>query len=255
MAQRPLFLTQQAQYAQVSLLKPAPFCKLFTYLGSTNKFATPHLFSYLTLTTLFSPSFLLTQFLWQICLLSPPVLSDHNESPDIRFSRGTTQLMSWPDGERYSCTLQSPVVSSPLVSHIHSYLFSGTGDALSHLNFSTHRFPRYPPRNSCSLVTLAMFPLVYAAISRNGRIENPSSSIWGHPSQDISHLILHCPATDSLHQSLFINSRLFTTSGPGSGELTGSMVFHHVPIPPKGSNSNKNNNNKRSAGVFKFPQT
>ena len=33
-------------------------------------------------------------------LLSPPVLSYYNGSPDTRFSRGTTRLMSWPDGER-----------------------------------------------------------------------------------------------------------------------------------------------------------
>ena len=37
---RPLFPFQQAQYAHVSLLKPAPFCTLFAGLGSTNKSAT-----------------------------------------------------------------------------------------------------------------------------------------------------------------------------------------------------------------------
>ena len=46
---RPLFPFQQAQYVQVSLLKPAPFCKLFAGLGSTNKSATSLLFSYVTL--------------------------------------------------------------------------------------------------------------------------------------------------------------------------------------------------------------
>ena len=39
-ALRPLFPFQQAQYAQVSLLKPAPFCTLFAGLGSTNKSVT-----------------------------------------------------------------------------------------------------------------------------------------------------------------------------------------------------------------------
>ena len=34
------------------------------------------------------------------CLLSPPVLSDYNGSPDTRFSRVMTPLMSWPYGER-----------------------------------------------------------------------------------------------------------------------------------------------------------
>ena len=45
------------------------------------------------------------------CFLSPHVLSGYNGFPDTRFSRGTTRLMSWPDGERYSCTQQSLVVS------------------------------------------------------------------------------------------------------------------------------------------------
>ena len=39
---------------------------------------------------------------------------------------------------------------------------------------------------------------------------------------------------------------LFTTSGPGPGELPGfwgSMVFRHAPIPRKESGNNNNNNN------------
>ena len=39
-ALRPFFPFQLAQYAQVFPLKPAPFCKLFAGLGSTNKTAT-----------------------------------------------------------------------------------------------------------------------------------------------------------------------------------------------------------------------
>ena len=38
-ALRPLFPFRQAQYAQVFLLKPAPFCTLYAGLGSTNKSA------------------------------------------------------------------------------------------------------------------------------------------------------------------------------------------------------------------------
>ena len=45
-------------------------------------------------------------------------------------------------------------------------------------------------------------------LSRIGRTENASCSACGHSSQeDISHLILHCPATDSLCRSLFGDSR------------------------------------------------
>ena len=49
-APRPLFPSQQVQYAQASLIKPAPLCKLFAGFGSTNKSTTSLLFSfYLTL--------------------------------------------------------------------------------------------------------------------------------------------------------------------------------------------------------------
>ena len=56
---------------------------------------------------------------------SPPVLSDYNGSPDTRFSRGTTRLMSWPDGERYLPPLQ-PLVVSLLLSLESTLLFSRT---------------------------------------------------------------------------------------------------------------------------------
>ena len=48
--------------------------------------------------------------------------------------------------------------------------------------------------------------LLGSYLSRIGRIENPSCSACGHSSQDTSHLILHCPATDSLRRSLFGDS-------------------------------------------------
>ena len=64
---RPLFYFQQTQYAQVFLLKPAPFCKLSVDLGSTNNSTTSLLVffdSRSALTTLSSaPSFLLPQSL------------------------------------------------------------------------------------------------------------------------------------------------------------------------------------------------
>ena len=66
-ASRPPFFSQQAHYAQVFPLKPAPFRKLFAGLSSTNKFAISLLLlsdSRSVLATLFSPpSFLLPQSL------------------------------------------------------------------------------------------------------------------------------------------------------------------------------------------------
>ena len=148
-ALRPLFPFQQAQYAQVFLLKSAPFCTLFAGLGSTNKSAISFLFSfYLTLALSSPPCFLLhISFYLNVsgrsgrnCLLSSPVSSGYNGFPDTRFSLGTTRLMSWPNGERYLRPLLSLVVSLVL-SLISTFVFSRTGGVLSHRNSSAHRFP------------------------------------------------------------------------------------------------------------------
>ena len=104
-----------------------------------------------------------------------------------------------------------------LLSLVSTLLFSRTGGVLSHRSILTHRFPRFPPRNLCSLVMLAVSSLsrlrcnghsllLGSYLSRIGRIENASCSACGHSSQDISHLILHCPATDSLRRLLFGDS-------------------------------------------------
>ena len=122
-ALRPLFPFRQAQYGQVFLLKPAPFCTLFAGLGSTNKFAIFLLFfSCLTLVLSSPPCPLLhLSFYLKLCgrsgrncLPSPPVLSSYNGSPDTRFCQGMPRLMSLPDGERYLRPSQSLVVSVPL---------------------------------------------------------------------------------------------------------------------------------------------
>ena len=68
------------------------------------------------------------------------MLSGYIGSPDTRFFRGTTLLICCPDRERYSCPLQSLVVSL-LLSIVSTLVFSRTGGVLSHLNSSTHRFP------------------------------------------------------------------------------------------------------------------
>ena len=95
------------------------------------------------------------------CLLSL-VLSGYNGSPDTRFSRGTTQLMSLPDGERCLRLPQSLVVSLPLPL-VSTVVLSRTGGVLSLPNILTHRFPQFPPRNLCFLVMLAVSFLVFAA--------------------------------------------------------------------------------------------
>ena len=164
-ALRPFFPFQEAQFVQVFPLKPAPFCTLFAGLGAPTSF--PFLFSSSPIWLSFCP-FLHLSFYIKLCgrsgrncLLSAPVLSGFNGSLDTRFSRGTTRLLSWPDGERYLRPLQSLAVPL-LLSLVSTLLFSRIGGVLSHLNSLTHRFPRFSPRNLCSLVTLAVFSLVYA---------------------------------------------------------------------------------------------
>ena len=154
-ALRSLFPFWQAQYVQVFPLKPAPFCMLLVVSAAPTSL--PFLFS--------SSSPIGLSFCPRHPALSsifPHVLSDYNGSPDTRFSRGTTRLMSWPDGERYLRPPQSLAVSLflPLVSTL---VFSGTGGVLSYRNSLTHRFPRFPPRNLCSLLMLAVFSLVFPA--------------------------------------------------------------------------------------------
>ena len=254
MVPRPLFPFRQAQYVQVFPLKPAPFCTLFAGFGNTIKSAIFPLLSYhltLVLSSPPCPLLHLSSYLklcgrsGRNCLVFPPVLSGYNGFPDTRFFRGTTQLTSWPDGERYSCPPQSLVVSL-LLSLVSTLVFSRTGGVLSHLNSLTHRFPGFPPRNLCSLVMFAVSSLVFAAtdtaflgsyLSRIGRIENPSGSACGHSSQDTSYLVLHCPATDSLRYSLFGDSlSLYDLwSRPwGVGRLLGLHGIPPCPHPSEG---------------------
>ena len=170
-AVRPLFPFQQAQYVQVSPLKPAPLCKLFAGLGSTNNSSIFLLFSSCLTVVPSSPPCPLLHLSSHLklcgrsgrnCLLSPPVLSGYNGSSDTRFSRGTTRLTSLPNGEHYLRPPQSLVVSL-LLSLVSTLVFSRTGGALSLRSILTHRFPRFPLRNLFSLVMLAVFSLVYAA--------------------------------------------------------------------------------------------
>ena len=126
---------------------------------------------------------------------------------------GSRTLMSWPDREHYSCPLLSLVVS--FLSRIHSCLFSDWRRTVSSKFFDTqvpsisteelvlpHHARCVLSRLRCNELSL----LLSSYLSRIGRIENPSCSACGHSSQDTSHFILHCPATDSLRCSLFGDS-------------------------------------------------
>ena len=130
-ALRTLFPFQQAQYVQVFPLKRTPFCPLSADLGSTNNSTISLLFTYYLTLVLSSPPCRLLHFSSYLKLcdrsgknyLLSPALSDYNGSPNTRFSRSTTRLMSWPDGERYRA-LRYPLwslsfyLSYPLLSFL-----------------------------------------------------------------------------------------------------------------------------------------
>ena len=154
------------------------------------------------------PSFLLSQTLWQILqeLTSLSFFSIRlqwvpghsflpgNDAADEPAKRGALLAPS-----AIPCSL------SPLTSRIHSRLFSDWRRTVSSKFFDT-QVPSIsteelvlPRHTRCVLSRLCCNGhslLLGSYLSRIGRIENSSCSACGHSSQDISHLILHCPATN-----------------------------------------------------------
>ena len=130
-----------------------------------------------------------------------------------------------------TCTLCNPLssLSSYLSYPVLSFL------KLYYLNSSTHRFPQSPLTNLYSLVTLAVFSLIFAAtdtafyLLRIGRIENPSCSTCRHLSQDTSHLILQSLAIDSLCHLLFGDSLSLYNLWFRPWGVAQLLGLHHLP--------------------------
>ena len=108
-----------------------------------------------------------------------------------------------------------PCSLSPLVSRIHSCLFTDWKRIVSSKFFDTQvpsistEEPVLPRHARCVLSHLRCNGhglLLSSYLSRIGRIENPSCSASGHSSKDTSHPILHCPPTNSLRRSHFGDS-------------------------------------------------
>ena len=85
--------------------------------------------------------------------------------------------------------------------------------------------------------------LLGSYLFRIARIENPSCSACGHSSQDISHLILHCPATDSLRHSLFGDSVSLRPLVQTLGSFPASGAPWSSAMPPSLGRGRVTNNN------------
>ena len=134
-----------------------------------------------------------------------------------------------------------PCSLSPLISRIHSRLFSDWRRTVSSKYFDT-QVPSIsteelvlPCHARCVLSRLRCNEhslLLGSYLSRNGRIKNSSCSACGHPSQDISHFILHCPASDSLRRSLFGDSLSLYDLWSRPWRLSRLLGLHGLPPCP-----------------------
>ena len=134
-----------------------------------------------------------------------------------------------------------PCSLSPLISRIHSCLFSDWRRTVSSKIFNT-QVPSIPTEElmlsrhaRCVLSRLCCNGhsfVLGSYLSRIGRIENPSSSACGHSSQDVSHLILHCPAMDSLRRSLFGDSLSLYDLWSRTWGVTRLLGLHGLPPCP-----------------------
>ena len=203
------------------------------------------------------PSYLLSQTLWQIWqeLSSLSFYSTRLQwVPGHLFLPGNDTADEL--ARRGALLTPSAIPSSlpPLISLIHSRFISDWRRTVSSKFFDT-QVPSISteelelPRHACCVHSRLRCNghslLLDSYLSRIGRIENPSCSACLHSSQDVSHVILLCPATDSLLTPLTL-WRLSVSLRPlvqtlGSCQASGALWSS--AMPPSLGRGRVNNNN------------
>ena len=134
-----------------------------------------------------------------------------------------------------------PCSYSPVITRIHSSVFSDWRRTVSSKFFDTQVLSISTeelvlPRHACCVLSRLRCDghslLLSSCLSRIGRIENPSCSACGQLSQDTSHLILHCPATDSLRRLLFGDSLSLYDLWSRPWRITRLLELHGLPLCP-----------------------
>ena len=139
-----------------------------------------------------------------------------------------------------------PYSPSPLISCIHSCLFSDWRRTVSSKFFDTQVLsvsieelvlPRHARGVFSRLRCNGHSLLLSSYLTRIARIENPSCSTCRYPSQDTSYLILQCPSTDFLRRSLFGDSLSLYDLWSRSSRVARLLKLHVLqpsPTPRKG---------------------
>ena len=150
----------------------------------------------------------------------------------------------------------------PFISRIHPSLFSDWRHTVSSKFFDTQvssisTEKLVLPCHACCVLFGLHFNrhslLLSSYLSRIGRIKNTSCNTCGHLSQDTTHLILHCPATDSLCCSLFGDSLSLYNLWSRHWRVSRFLVLHGLPPCPHPSKEVGYQQHRTKTGLTNAP--